>query len=216
MESVRNESRHLSVCRHANVVKLIDYGDYDMTFLTGQSAPVPYVVVEHAGLDLHEYMLVRSLCWRERISVLRQIAAALAACHEQGVAHQDLSPDNVLVDSTPSGLVAKICDFGCAISFDEWGRILPATGLTNGYRPPSGEPQGPTVDAWGFGVLVHKMSFERPFIEDRLVRRLPSPSEVVPYHLRARLIQLVEDATAADPCTRPALADVCRRLEDMI
>ena len=41
-----------------------------------------------------------------------QLVKAIAACHERGVAHRDVKPENILVSR--DGETLKLCDFGFA------------------------------------------------------------------------------------------------------
>src|SRR5262245_65420339 len=54
------------------------------------------------------------------VSLVKQLARALAGAHAQGIVHRDLKPDNVLVDDADNAFVS---DFGIA-------RSLGAAGLT--------------------------------------------------------------------------------------
>ncbi|MEO8348760.1 MAG: protein kinase, partial [Acidobacteriota bacterium] len=63
------------------------------------------------GETLAERLAAGPLPPREALGVMRQIAEALEAAHEQGIIHRDLKPANVKV--TPSGRV-KVLDFGLA------------------------------------------------------------------------------------------------------
>ena len=54
------------------------------------------------------------------LALTQRLAGGLAAIHEQGVVHQDISPDNIiLADNSPAG--ATIIDFGLARSLDDGG-----------------------------------------------------------------------------------------------
>src|SRR5438093_10399364 len=50
----------------------------------------------------------------EAVHVLRDVAAALAYAHSEGVVHRDIKPENVML----SGGVAVVTDFGVAKAVD--------------------------------------------------------------------------------------------------
>ncbi len=97
------EARVLSALEHPHICRiydLIDNRDSDILVLElieGQSLGSVLGPEADAAVD--------------RMKIAEQVAAALAAAHEQGVVHRDLKPDNVML--TPSGDV-KVLDFGLA------------------------------------------------------------------------------------------------------
>lgn len=98
-----------------------------------------------------------------------EIARAMAAAHERGVAHRDLKPENIV--RLTSGAV-KILDFGLA-KFDPMihegrtGTHLTDTGIMAGtprYMAPEqliGQPTGVRTDQFAFGVLLYEMILDR-------------------------------------------------------
>ena len=103
----RREVKITSKLAHPHIVQLLDIG----TTATGQ----PYLVTEFLeGEDL-EQRLARSgrLPLTTAMTILRQIASALAAVHAKGIIHRDLKPGNVLIVAT-EGITdfVKVLDFG--------------------------------------------------------------------------------------------------------
>jgi eukaryotic-like serine/threonine-protein kinase len=103
----RREAKITSRLAHPHIVQLLDIG----TTATGQ----PYLVTEFLeGEDL-EQRLARSgrLPLSTAMTILRQIASALAAIHAKGIVHRDLKPGNVLIVAT-EGITdfVKVLDFG--------------------------------------------------------------------------------------------------------
>ena len=46
------------------------------------------------------------------LSLMKQVAVAVAYTHANKLAHMDIKPQNILLDETKT--LAKLCDFGCA------------------------------------------------------------------------------------------------------
>jgi serine/threonine protein kinase len=73
-----------------------------------------YLVMEYVdGPSLAQILTERSLSLKEVFQLRDRLCKGLAAVHEKGVVHRDLSPDNVIL---PGGDVnaAKLIDFGIA------------------------------------------------------------------------------------------------------
>ncbi len=101
-----NEARTISYLDHPGIVRIMDVGR------TPDGAA--YMVMEHCeGPTLGEAL--RSAARVEvRLSLLRLVAEAVAYAHQQGVAHRDLKPDNVIVTGSLGTTQPKVLDFGIA------------------------------------------------------------------------------------------------------
>ncbi|MDX9999698.1 MAG: protein kinase [Polyangia bacterium] len=104
--------------REAEIATRLDHpgivGVLDWNTLPGG---VPYMVMELlSGESLRDRLRRGRLPLPELTSLLRQVGAALAEAHRQGVVHRDLKPDNIFLvpEASEDGLVtrAKILDFG--------------------------------------------------------------------------------------------------------
>jgi serine/threonine-protein kinase len=118
VERFEREARIAVKLRHPNLVLLYDFFVEDdhhflvMEYVTGTSLA--------AFLREHGALSVEGTC---RIGV--QCCAGLAHAHEMGIVHRDLSPENLMLASSESGLSVKIIDFGVArAAFGPRGQIL--------------------------------------------------------------------------------------------
>jgi serine/threonine protein kinase len=110
------EARTAARVHHPNIVDVFDFGHLP----DGR----PYFVMELLeGESLADRVERGALPPGEVVAIARQLAEALAAAHERGVIHADVTPSNVLVVTagTPGseveaggGLHVKLVDFGLA------------------------------------------------------------------------------------------------------
>lgn len=99
------------------------------------------------------------------LSLMRDVAAGLAAAHRADVVHRDVKPSNIMLESSAGREVAKLLDFGISADLAESGRRqdLTAGGTVIGtarYMAPeqaAGISNVPTVDIWGMGVVLLEM-----------------------------------------------------------
>lgn len=59
--------------------------------------------------------------WSQGIQLIRDVLKGLAHAHAQNIIHCDIKPENILLDPTPHGWVARISDFGIAHVMQEEG-----------------------------------------------------------------------------------------------
>jgi len=107
------EARTAARVRHPNIVDVVDFGHLP----DGR----PYFVMELLeGQSLADLVAAGPLQAGDVVMIARQLANALAAAHDRGVVHADVTPSNVLVvdsgqDPARSGeLHVKLVDFGLA------------------------------------------------------------------------------------------------------
>ena len=89
---------------HANIVQIYEVGCVDQLHYIAQEyvrrAEPAATLARHGPPDLPQ-----------ALSIMRQVAAALAKAAEQGVVHRDIKPENIML--TAGGEV-KVADFGLA------------------------------------------------------------------------------------------------------
>ena len=142
----------------------------------------------------------------EALSILREVADALAYAHRHGVVHRDIKPDNILLADGH----ALVTDFGVAKAVSESTGEASLTSMgvalgTPAYMSPEQAAANPHVDhradIYALGVLAYEMLCGRtPFAES-------SPQAL----LAAHVTQQPEPCTTHRSSVSPALNDVVMR-----
>ena len=104
-----NEAMLAEGVRHPNVVALYDFSSLP----NGRK----YIVWEYVEGESIRDRLDRGIGFSdaEVLAIVEQIADGLAAAHQQGILHRDVSPDNIMICSSRGSEVrAKLLDFGVA------------------------------------------------------------------------------------------------------
>src|SRR6201987_838639 len=107
------EARAAASIRHQNVASVLHLGR------TGQNYFYAMEFVEGETLDR---LIKRSgrLDVKLALEIATQVAAGLAAVHEQNLVHRDIKPTNIMVRlKEEGGVTAKIIDLGLAKTLDE-------------------------------------------------------------------------------------------------
>lgn len=210
------EAETASRLEHPNVVPVVDFGRTEqgllylaMEFVEGRSLAK---IIDDDG----------PLAADRAIALARQMCLGLAYAHEQGLVHRDFKPDNVLVVETARGEVARIADFGLAISEDRDRDVrLTAVGIAVGtpvYAAPEQTSNDCEVDhradLFSLGVTLYemlagKLPFDGNIVE--LLRRNaagdpPRISQRSGVRVPAALEEIVRTLMAPDPTLRFASA----------
>ncbi|MDP8209022.1 MAG: serine/threonine-protein kinase [Candidatus Electryonea clarkiae] len=158
---LEREARLGAKVEHPNAARIHDVSEAD-----GR----PYVAMEWIeGEDL-EMALEREgvFSFNRTLRLSRDLLNGLAAIHEEGVVHRDLSPANVRL--TEEG-VARITDFGLATSDFDLRYTLPGSVVgTPGYLAPeqaSGKEIDSRADLFALGVLIHEALTGKPLFRDK-------------------------------------------------
>ncbi|MCB9876029.1 MAG: serine/threonine protein kinase [Planctomycetes bacterium] len=216
------EARRAATVVHERCARLLDVGE-------GEGG-ITYLAMELVeGQTLDEILQRGAMAPSHAVDVLVQVAEALAAVHDAGLVHCDLSPRNVMVAARAGRLEVKVLDFGIARSVSMARRGVDLlTGDLVGFANPAfsapellrGDDVDPRADLYSLGTLAWLMLTGAMPVDDRDAqhasaavregRLLPWPgAQGVPRRLRALVLQCLQ----RDPDRRPASAiEVRRRL----
>ncbi len=102
------EALAVASLKHPRIITIFDFGvapDVGM-----------YIVMEYlAGRPLGDELAeISPMAPATAIRLARQVCSALQAAHGAGVVHRDLKPDNIFLETTLEGPMAKVLDFGVA------------------------------------------------------------------------------------------------------
>jgi len=102
----RREMRVCAELHHPHIVRLIDSGETEASFLFSVFEYVP-------GTTLAELLHDKgALPVRTAIDLMLQVLDALVCAHARGVIHRDLKPNNIMVSTTGSRPQITVLDFG--------------------------------------------------------------------------------------------------------
>lgn len=142
---------------HQNIVRCFD---------TLASDSMGVLLLEKMDMDLLTYILEANngdgVGEVEAAQIFRKICKGLKWCHEQGIAHLDLKPENVLVNS--DGTV-RLADFGASVCVAHGKTRTGRRGTLLYCAPEMSAAYCPfAADMWSLGVLLHVLVFGRwPF-----------------------------------------------------
>src|ERR1043166_7658350 len=212
------EAKAASRISHPHAVNVTDFGE--------DENGVVFLVMEYLdGRTLKEIIKAEGAFTLDRtVEIVRQVAGALDAAHEQGVVHRDLKSDNVMLSQTNGGERAKVLDFGIAkIQQPEGVRDIDITAAnlvigTPQYMSPEqcslSSPIDARSDVYSLGVIVYEMLAGRvPFTGESptviMMKQVqdapPSIREARP-QLPAAIETVIDRALAKRPADRFASA----------
>jgi len=190
----------------------------------------PYLVMQYVkGRTMEERLKAEGrLSVPEAVTVLSQVASALALAHSKGIVHRDVRAGNVLWDEEKG--CARLTDFGIAAVIDPTGpetTRLTKTGQLLGdphYLSPEQLMDGQATeltDVYLFGVLGYELlSGEGPYEARTATEWIKAHLQQEPRDLRElrpdvppRVADLLRRCLAREPMHRPSAKDAARALQ---
>eukprot|EP00792_Barthelona_sp_PAP020_P007477 TRINITY_DN3147_c0_g1_i1.p1 TRINITY_DN3147_c0_g1~~TRINITY_DN3147_c0_g1_i1.p1 ORF type:complete len:737 (-),score=194.59 TRINITY_DN3147_c0_g1_i1:294-2504(-) len=166
----------------------------------------------------------------EKLTILMQVASVLDYCHECGIMHGDLKPNNVLLRKVNGKFIPALSDFGMVKDANSMSMVSTVGAIC--YVPPeilindcTDDVNRKAVDVWGFAVMmIYVMTGVRPFdgvhnlkiYMDLLKGKLPYSDEIVDSIPGFGIVKLCLEK---DPNQRPSfemIVDYLRRIINVV
>jgi serine/threonine protein kinase len=119
-----DESAQLRFLREARAAAAVRHPNVASVFHLGRTGSSYFYAMEFVEGETLEHLIRRSgrVEVKLALEIVAQVAAGLAAVHEQNLVHRDIKPSNVMVRLKDDGAItAKIIDLGLAKSLNERG-----------------------------------------------------------------------------------------------
>jgi TolB-like protein len=232
-ERFKREIMLSAALQHPNIVPVLS---------TGTTERLPYFIMPFVEGESLRVRLGRGpLSVREAVSVMKDVARALAYAHGRGVIHRDIKPDNIII----SGATATVTDFGVAKAVaasragpvrgtsevrTPGGSTITHAGVSLGtpaYMAPEQAAADPNTDhradIYALGIVAYEMLVGAPPFHGRSpqallaaqLTELPRPISQRRYGVPAALERLIMQCLEKNPADRPRQAgDMVRALDD--
>lgn len=187
IERFRREAISAAVLSHPNIVTIHD---------TGEEDGAPFIVMELVpGKDLRHVIRERRLTIREKLRIVRSVAAALDYAHSCKIIHRDVKPENIMIREDGE---VKLTDFGIAKNMEAGTQTV--ANLTEGrallgtpqYMPCEvldSNPWSPRGDQYSLAVVAYEL----------LLGRVPFDSQMLIPLLRQITMSPVPERTSINP-----------------
>ena len=213
----RREAQAAAQLKHPNAVTIHDFGIAE---------GLQYLVMELVeGQDLRQIINEQGPLTPSAASeIVNQACAALDEAHRCHIVHRDIKPDNIIINSSITGLRVKVLDFGIAKLRDDLASHLTQTGSVMGtphYMSPEqclGEELDGRADIYSMGIVVYEMlcgsvPFNSPISTAVVVKHVnqapPSLRTInsgISPQVEAAVLHALEKRRDARPATAGALA----------
>ncbi len=179
--------------REACVLEALQQAGVPRVFECGVVRHVPWIATE-----LIKGTPVRQGGTSEALALVRDTAAILAAAHDRGIVHRNLTPELIVRTKTGATYITSWGD--AAVGLDD-PPLLAITGRTRYYRAPELAAAGPCdgrADVFSLGAIAYEV----------MTGSVPLLSPVRFPHIPSAVHSLLARMLAPVPEDRPSMADV--------
>ncbi|XP_045811357.1 SNF1-related protein kinase catalytic subunit alpha KIN10-like [Trifolium pratense] len=204
-EKVRREINTLRLLRHPHIIQV-----YEVVETTTHI----YVIMEYLESgDLFDYIIVKGMLQEDEArKFFQQIISGVEYCHNNMVAHRDLRPENIFLDSKFN---IKIADFSLSKTM-QYGQLLKTSCGSATYAAPeviSGKLYaGSKVDVWSCGVILYAFLCGRlPFDEENIPKlyiNIKGGVYNIPSYLSPGARDLISRLLEVDPMKRITILEI--------
>jgi serine/threonine-protein kinase len=207
-ERLEREARSLARISHPSLVSVFDIGR--------DEAGQPFLVMELLeGESLARHLETHTYSQAGAVELMLPVLEGLAHCHEAGLVHRDVKPENLIVvrDGTSRPRL-KLVDFGIAKRTDLASDLTFGVIGTPDYMAPEQlQPRavvGPAVDVWSSCVCIYVMATgQRPFEGESLAELFQAIAHApLPYPRHAdmdgALFAILAHGTRKNAADRPS------------
>jgi serine/threonine protein kinase len=189
--------------------------------------PRPYVALEHIEGPRLSTLLRKygPLPVEQLVPLAVQLCSAAHFLEEEGIAHLDIKPSNVIMAGPP-----RLIDMSVACTLDECEGLRSPVGTDAYMAPEQCLPDGPIKpgspsDLWGIGAtLFHAVAGERAFSKGDRDAELPTarwPQLIehpapLPDHVGPAVAEPITACLARDPADRPTAGELADALEQVL
>ncbi len=154
---IRNEASLQMKLNHPNILRVFNFHDTEFVFIE-----MEYI----DGESLDQLIQNNKVNNAQKLQICKQIASALKDAHDQFIAHLDVKPANIIVNTLNE---AKLCDFGLAKikEKNQEKKGLADDYITKEYLAPeflNNEGSEVQRDIFAYGVSIYELIYKQlPF-----------------------------------------------------
>ena len=157
LEIITKEARILSKLTHPNIVRVFESNSY-----TKNNIEYYFITTDFISGETLSRLLKRAgrLSVTQALTIQMDYLSGLNYAHKQNpqIIHRDISPDNILLSYEKSTVIAKLTDFGIALTYDLMQSFPNAGGKLIYFAPECfWNVYLPSSDIFSAGVILYEM-----------------------------------------------------------